>query len=108
MLHMQLGRYKLQTVIMTNLAPFYQLCNLLLFSLMIILLTDVHVYTWAWFTKDWITVSNKLTAIQGICVNQIEIYPEASIIHPVNNQDMNDSYTPGVSMLFFHKQLPMM
>lgn len=108
MLHMQLGRYKLQTVIMTNLAPFYQLCNLLLFSLMIILLTDVHVYTWAWFTKDRITVSNKLTAIQGIYVNQIEIYPEASIIHPVNNQDMNDSYTPGVSMLFFHKQLPMM
>lgn len=78
------------------------------FLLMIILLTDVHVYTWAWFTKDRITVSNKLTAIQGICVNQIEIYPEASIIHPVNNQDMNDSYTPGVSMLFFHKQLPMM
>ena len=91
---------------MTNLAPFHQLCNLLLFSLMIILLTDVHVYTWAWFTI--IMVSNKLTAIQGICVNQIEIYPEASIIHPVNNQDMNDSYTPGVSMLFFHKQLPMM
>lgn len=38
----------------------------------------------------------------------IEIYPEASIIHLVNNQDMNDSYTPVVSMPFFHKQLPMM
>ena len=59
MLHMQLGRYKLQTVIMTNLAPFCQLYNWLLFSLIIILLTDVHVYTWAWFTKDRTTVSNR-------------------------------------------------
>ena len=57
--HMQLGRYKLQTVIMTSFAPFCQLYNLLLFSLIIILLTDVHVYTWAWFTKDWTTVSNR-------------------------------------------------
>ena len=57
--HMQLGRYKLQTVIMTNLAPFCQLYNLLFFSLIIILLTDVHVYTWAWFTKDRTTVSNR-------------------------------------------------
>ena len=57
--HMQLGRYKLQTVIMTSFAPFCQLYNLLLFSLIIILLTDVHVYTWAWFTKDQTTVSNR-------------------------------------------------
>ena len=57
--HMQLGRYKLQTVIMTNLAPFCQLYNWLLFSLIIILLTDVHVYTGAWFTKDRTTVSNR-------------------------------------------------
>lgn len=97
---MQLGRYKLQTVIMTNLAPFCQLYNWLLFSLIIILLTDVHVYI-------HVRVINTYPLSRGY-VLIIEIYPEASIIHLVNNQDMNDSYTPVVSMPFFHKQLPMM